>query len=274
MSYRGTSFPGGYESQTNLSAPTVRGVLTARLSEMLGVPTSSLGLAVAGRTDAGVSAKANLFSFVSRTPIEIDKFVENLNCKGGDMRAHTVVPVERNFHARFGTRGREYLYVLPLVPEVCGTEAAAYAHAINTFLESVVGESLDYFGMSKGHVKNSNCTLESASCWCYNSSGTVFRPTNQADGEAVSGFGQAWRTVIQDNEKEHCLVFRFRANRFIRRMVRKTINSLLLEADHVISKDFPNNWPTRWKEQLKQRDRSGNTPAPSEGLCMWRVYVQ
>jgi hypothetical protein len=70
VSYCGPSFRGGYEWSTNADISTVRGTLTealeASLESIARPPPRPAVQRPAGRTDAGVLAKANVFRFVSR----------------------------------------------------------------------------------------------------------------------------------------------------------------------------------------------------------------
>ena len=64
-------------------------------------------------------------------------------------------------------------------------------------------------------------------------------------------------------------------------MMRKVVNSVLLEASEVLievgDEDLPQEgtgWRVRWRDRVERKDRTGNGPAPPEGLCLWCVEVQ
>ena len=95
-----------------------------------------------------------------------------------------------------------------------------------------------------------------------------------------------------DDEDGCCLVFRIKSDQFLRRMMRKMVNSLVQEGldvvlmmmmmrmredvDDVIGNndDDDKDWKSRWMERIRSGDRSHNDPAPPEGLCLWSVDIK
>uniref|UniRef100_A0A7S1YE86 tRNA pseudouridine synthase n=1 Tax=Grammatophora oceanica TaxID=210454 RepID=A0A7S1YE86_9STRA len=256
VSYNGLFFPGGYHPNPSITVPTVRGTLGREVERLL---ESDVSLSTAGRTDAGVSAKAVLFSFKTYQDIDsIEAFLGKLNdaCTPQGMTIHSVELVDKSFHATFSTKSREYIYVLPVHRSF--QSGAQVARAVQNQLDQVVGEELDFFGMSKGKIEtiDSLCTLQTATC-CW------FDGSMAASENLPFTFAEVWPTVTTP-EFPGCLVFRFKANRFLKRMVRKMINSVLQEAT------LPKGC---WRDRIMAKERGDNHPAPGEGLCFWRAYV-
>jgi tRNA pseudouridine38-40 synthase len=66
---------------------------------------------VAGRTDAGVHARAQVVSFVTELDVEINSLVRSLNgVLGPEIAIASVAIVDDNFHARHSARWRRYRY--------------------------------------------------------------------------------------------------------------------------------------------------------------------
>ena len=291
VSYDGKSFPGGYEINPSFPPdnPTVQGTLTDHIKNVAGIP-NKLWVATAGRTDAKVSAKGALVSFATREHIaDHNNFIDELNnCfPGGEMKMHGIQEVDSSFHASFGTTAREYIYILPVLKSEFNDfgQLQALADVSDTLLSAVVGEELDYLGISAGKVKTATtlCKFENAGCWYYGANKN--EEYQQYKSEVVPGFGYCWRSIIERDEQHHeysgCLVFKVKSDRFLRRMMRKLINSVLMDASDVL-KVYPDRndraaskeeWKQKWRERVETKDRSGNDAAPPDGLCLWRVDV-
>lgn len=111
IAYDGGAF-GGYARQIGLD--TVEGALREALATVL---PAAPNLAVAGRTDRGVSALGQVVSF--RAPgrglgpaiaAAIDR------ARPGALTCLEVREVERRFHAQYSARARRYLYLHPTPP--------------------------------------------------------------------------------------------------------------------------------------------------------------
>jgi tRNA pseudouridine38-40 synthase len=105
LEYDGTGFS-GWAAQPSLR--TVEGVLREALDAVL---PSWDGLAVAGRTDAGVHALAQVVSVGAEGGPPVERLAEALN--GGLPDDVSVVAAEHappGFHARFSARSRSYRY--------------------------------------------------------------------------------------------------------------------------------------------------------------------
>src|SRR5215471_17470421 len=105
LAYDGAGFH-GWAAQPGLR--TVEGVLREALA--LAYPESS-GLAVAGRTDTGVHALANVVSVDVRGGPPPERAAEALNAElPDDVAVAAAEPASAEFHARFSARARSYRY--------------------------------------------------------------------------------------------------------------------------------------------------------------------
>ena len=321
VSYHGPHFPGGYEVNPNVKKRSVRETMTKAIEESIefvfndGAPSHHcrrrhhpIHLRTAGRTDAGVSAKSNLFSFVSRehtganpqlrqneTDIllesDLSEFQIELNRRLQEhgMHVQLVRRVHDSFHATFSTASRQYLYILPLHKSISTQTANEFAKALQGTMQSVaVGKVQDYKALSSGKIntKDSQCKI-------LDSSITYWKPSLSSIFEPVPGFSRAWKEAHKDRDIKfgngtevhypHCIVFSIHANRFLRRMMRKLINGLLLDVDNtkdhakeesILNKFRDDNKKLRFQNRLVSMDRSGNHPAPAEGLCLWKVSLR
>jgi tRNA pseudouridine38-40 synthase len=107
LEYDGTPFH-GWAAQPGL--PTVEAALRAALSDTFDRVDS---LAVAGRTDTGVHALANVVSVDVDGGPPVDRAAVALNPRLPDeVTVVSVEPVADDFHARFSARSRSYRYRL------------------------------------------------------------------------------------------------------------------------------------------------------------------
>lgn len=106
FSYDGTNF-NGYQVQPNLR--TVQGELEKAVSYLnRQTPT---GVQSSGRTDKGVHAINQVAHFDLAVDIPIDKIKRGLNSNlPEDIHINCVKKVSSNFHARFSSKKKEYIY--------------------------------------------------------------------------------------------------------------------------------------------------------------------
>jgi tRNA pseudouridine38-40 synthase len=105
LEYDGTEFA-GWAAQPGLR--TIEGQVRAALDEVF--PAWD-GLAVAGRTDAGVHALGQVASFSAETGPPPERAGEALNaCLPDDVGVVASAPAPAGFHARFSARARSYRY--------------------------------------------------------------------------------------------------------------------------------------------------------------------
>ncbi len=105
LQYLGTKYA-GWQSQTNATA--IQNVIEVALATMFGMPIRIEG---AGRTDAGVHARAQRAHADIPFPIEPRGFRMGLNnLLPHDIRVASVEPVADTFHCRFAATSKSYVY--------------------------------------------------------------------------------------------------------------------------------------------------------------------
>jgi len=105
VAYEGTRFRGWARQPDERS---VEGVLRAALERVYGTPDN---VAVAGRTDTGVHALANVVSVDVDGGPPVERAAEALNAVlPDDVAVLDVEPAADDFHARFSARSRSYRY--------------------------------------------------------------------------------------------------------------------------------------------------------------------
>jgi tRNA pseudouridine38-40 synthase len=116
VAYDGTRFAG---SQVQPSVRTVHGELALALGSL--DPDAPATLRWAGRTDAGVSARANVAAFETSHPA--DSLLPALTFAMEDAWAWAIAPVDAGFEPRHARR-RRYRYFLPTRAPAAAVEAA------------------------------------------------------------------------------------------------------------------------------------------------------
>ncbi len=105
VEYEGTRY-GGWQYQPN--CVSVQQVLEEVLSVVLRSPTSITG---AGRTDAGVHARGQGMHFDAPVGIDIRKTILSVNSLlPSDIAVYDLQPVSDEFHARYWALSRKYTY--------------------------------------------------------------------------------------------------------------------------------------------------------------------
>ena len=105
LAYDGTRYY-GWEYQTDRD--TIQGKLQAVLSRMCDVPVDVIG---AGRTDAGVHAKAMVANAWMETTLSPEKIRDYMNrYLPEDISVQEVRPASERFHARYKAVGKTYCY--------------------------------------------------------------------------------------------------------------------------------------------------------------------
>ena len=211
LSYDGSAFC-GWQIQNN--AKTVQGEIESALSTLLGTQVSVTG---AGRTDTEVNAINYIAHF--ETPDEVSMNAEQLCYKLNailprEIAVHEVSRVGDDFHARFDARSREYCYFIHFRKDpFC--EKFSYRmrypldiNKMNEAAEHLLGEhDFSCFEKTGGNNTTSICTITEAG-W------RTYRPTHC----------ELMGAEFQDGDY---IVFRVKANRFLRNMVRAIVGSLI-----------------------------------------------
>jgi tRNA pseudouridine38-40 synthase len=233
LAYDGTDFR-GWQRQRGLR--TIQGVLEGALDPVLGgVPT----LSVAGRTDAGVHARAQVVSLETDVPPE--RIFRSVNA----MLAPEVVVVDARtaadgFDARFSATAREYRYRIDLgvVPDPFTARYVWHRPG-----EPAVAEMRRAASLLVGeHDFASFCR----------------RPPD--DRRTVRDLERL--SIVRDGDRLEVAV---RANAFLHQMVRSLVGTLLAVGDGKLG---AGSMP----EVLAARDRAAAGPvSPPHGLTLERV---
>lgn len=211
LSYDGSAFC-GWQIQNN--AKTVQGELENALSTLYGHPVQVTG---AGRTDTEVNAINYIAHFDLPHPGDLD--AERLSYKLNAMlpreiTIHEITEVSDEFHARFDARSREYCYFVHFRKDPFA-EKFSYRmrypldiEAMNNAAQLLLGEhDFSCFEKVGGNNATSVCTITEAH-W------STYRPTH----------AELMGMPCEDGDY---IVFRIRANRFLRNMVRAIVGSLI-----------------------------------------------
>ena len=211
LSYDGSAFC-GWQIQNN--ARTLQGELEKALSTVLGSPVQVTG---AGRTDSDVNAIGYIahFDVPDEVSVEAAHLCYKLNAMlPREMAVHEVSVASEDFHARFDARMREYHYFIHFRKDpFCEKYSYRMRYPLdiekmNEAAGHILGEhDFSCFEKVGGNNATSICTVTEA-VW------KTYRPMH-AD---MMGF---------PCEEGDYIVFRIRANRFLRNMVRAVVGSLI-----------------------------------------------
>ncbi len=107
LQYDGTEYFGW---QFQIEQPTIQGTLEAKLKQILSHPVRLYG---AGRTDAGVHAHHQVAHFIYPRKLDPYRVRRSLNAVlPRDIRVSLMERVPHNFHARFSSIWKEYVYTI------------------------------------------------------------------------------------------------------------------------------------------------------------------
>ena len=211
LSYDGSAFC-GWQIQNN--ARTLQGELEKALSTLLGSPVQVTG---AGRTDSDVNAIGYIahFDVPDEVSVEAAHLCYKLNAMlPREMAVYEVSVASEDFHARFDARMREYHYFIHFRKDpFCEKYSYRMRYPLdiekmNEAAGHLLGEhDFSCFEKVGGNNATSICTVTEA-VW------KTYRPMH-AD---MMGF---------PCEEGDYIVFRIRANRFLRNMVRAVVGSLI-----------------------------------------------
>jgi len=233
ISYNGSTFH-GWQFQPN--AITVQETIENALKTLLKEEIKIVGT---GRTDTGVHARHMCAHFDYSKEFELGELKNNLNSfLNQQIYIKDIYRVDKEAHARFSAISREYEYYISLVKDVFSYETS---HFIQQDLNiekmnqaiSIIKDYKDFEAFSKSNtdVKTYLCNIISCS-------------------------------LI---ENQNMLIFRIKANRFLRNMVRAIVGTLLEVGLGKISPEEVHNI-------IKSRDRSKAGPSmPAHALFLTKI---
>lgn len=238
LAYDGTAYC-GWQVQPGVS--TVQAALDQALSRVLRQPVHTIG---SGRTDTGVHASHQVAHFEAELApaLTLDLLRYRLNrALPADVRVLRVHPVSEHDHARFSAEARTYEYYVSLRPDpfrrdqALGLDQAPDMAAMNEAASYLVGQyDFTAFSKVKGGENHYICYLYEA----------------------------AWHS---DPHHPGGLVFRIRANRFVRGMVRLVVGTLLDVGRGKLT-------PAEFQQILYQQQRiAASGAAPAKGLYLSKV---
>lgn len=234
LAFNGTAFHGW---QIQPGADTVQETLNMAIGTLTGQPVNLVGC---GRTDAGVHSSHFVAHFDVGEPVADCSL---LTCRLNRMvnkpvRIDRIVPVDAGFHARFHALSRTYHYLIskgkdPFMKDFSWNFSLPVdVRAMNDACRILIGKN-DFTSFSKLHtdVKTNNCEV----------------------------FEAYW------SEHPGFLVFRIRADRFLRNMVRAIVGTLIEVGKGKIK-------PGDVEMILLAKDRSkAGMSVPAKGLYLTRV---
>ncbi len=234
ISFLGTNYH-GWQFQNNLI--TVQGEIEKKLNLVL--RTSGLKAIGCSRTDKGVHAKH--FVFNTKIPFDIDEsfIIYRLNSAiNKDIKVFSIKKVEDDFNARFNAKGKIYSYRIsfgkadPFYQEI---SYSLYPKDIDfsrvyKILHKFLGEH-NFIGFaSKEDYKTTVCTIES----------------------------------FEFEIKDGMVIFKIKANRFLKHMVRRIMGSLIYYAKGFIKeKDI---------DEFLMAKKTFPYSAKAKGLTLEKVF--
>ena len=211
LSYNGLSL-NGWQRQDN--APSVQEELSKALSTLLGSSTDVTG---AGRTDARVNAVNYIahFDTPNTVPIDATRLVYKINAiLPKNIAVHEILPSPDGFHARFSAISREYHYFIHLGKDPF-MESFSYRCRCPIDMERMNSAARHLLGTHDFS--------------CFEKKGSDNRTSVCTVYEAI------WETYVPAHvtvmgfpcHSGDYMVFRIRADRFLRNMVRAIVGSLV-----------------------------------------------
>jgi tRNA pseudouridine38-40 synthase len=239
IAYDGTDFH-GFQAQTRRDATirTVQSVLEESLERVTGHPVPVTG---AGRTDAGVHAKAQVVTFESAGAVPVERWPRVLNHRlPRDVVVISARSVPPSFHPRYDAVAKVYRYTIDTAPvpdiftrRFCThfTEALDVERMQQAARYLIGKHDFTSFSAARAQVSNRIRTLRKVDVW--------------TDGTYVH--------------------FLYEGNGFLQHMVR-ILTGTLVEVG--ITERQPDDIPHILK--AKDRREAGRT-MPPEGLTLWKV---
>ena len=111
ISYNGAAYH-GFQRQNN--ANSIQGTLEEAMSKLLGQSATVNGCS---RTDTGVHAREFYFNVKINNNIPCEGFIKGMNSLlPDDIAVHSCEEADDSFHARYDSKGKEYIYIVNTAP--------------------------------------------------------------------------------------------------------------------------------------------------------------
>ena len=241
IEYNGTNFIGWQKQKKGLS---IQGTIEKAAKNFL---QSEVDLTVAGRTDAGVHAEAQVAHLDIFKKLNIKNILFGLNFYlskekyGEDISIKKVNKVHTNFNARFSAKKKTYKY------KIYNNESRSPIHAYNTWW---VSQKLNIVDMKKA----SKYLLGNHDFSSFRASGCqALSPVKTLDKIAII-------------KKKNIITLTFTARSFLYNQVRIMTGTLKDVGSGLIN-------PIALKRILQKKKRtSSGVTAPSKGLTLYKVY--
>lgn len=241
IEYNGTNFIGWQKQKKGFS---IQGTIEKAAKNFL---QSEVDLIVAGRTDAGVHAEAQVAHLDIFKKLKIKNILFGLNFYlskekfGEDISIKKVNKVDANFNARFGAKKKTYKY------KIYNNESRSPMHAYNTWW---VSQKLNIVDMKKA----SKYLLGNHDFSSFRASGCqALSPVKTLDKIAII-------------KKKNIITLTFTARSFLYNQVRIMTGTLKDVGSGLID-------PIALKRILQKKKRtSSGVTAPSKGLTLYKVY--
>lgn len=241
IEYNGTNFIGWQKQKKGFS---IQGTIEKAAKNFL---QSEVDLIVAGRTDAGVHAEAQVAHLDIFKKLKIKNILFGLNFYlskekfGEDISIKKVNKVDANFNARFGAKKKTYKY------KIYNNESRSPLYAYNTWW---VSQKLNVVDMKKA----SKYLLGNHDFSSFRASGCqALSPVKTLDKIAII-------------KKKNIITLTFTARSFLYNQVRIMTGTLKDVGSGLIN-------PIALKNILQKKKRtSSGVTAPSKGLTLYKVY--
>ncbi|MDP8206279.1 MAG: tRNA pseudouridine(38-40) synthase TruA [Candidatus Electryonea clarkiae] len=234
LAYDGTEYKGW---QLQPEVPTIQNSLEYALSKMFNV--TRIAITGSGRTDAGVHAVGQVAHADLPVEREENEIKRGLNALlPDDIQVHGVMKVPDSFHARFSATKRVYVYRILEKHDIFNRRFAW--HPPFQFDIASAGKLAENFLGSHDFRQFSTRpdNIESTTCFI---------------------------KEIQFFQTESGWLFTISADRFLRKMVRTIVGTLLEASSGLIGE-------TQLRDSIDGATGRVGTPAPPQGLALFRVH--
>lgn len=235
VEYDGTAYAGWQAQRSNLSIQTL---LEAALRP---VADESVSLICAGRTDAGVHARAQVTHFDTQARRARRGWVLGANTNlPADISVAWAREVPRHFHARYSAEARTYRYQVfnrPVRAALAARGATWIRHPLDHERMQAAGNEL-----RGSHDFSAFCSSESRS-------GSSIRRVDE----------------LTVRREEDLIIIEVTANAFLHHMVRNIAGTLI-----AVGQGEADALEVRRMLRSKDRGQAGPT-APAQGLYLWSV---